>query len=80
MLKVKLGMVDGQDRRMIRLIREVNPSVPLYVDANQGWTDRYRALDMIAWLSGQGVVLVECLAYRTESAAGHRGRVMSEAD
>lgn len=58
-LKVKLGMGDGQDRRMIRLIREVNPSVPLYVDANQGWTDRYRALDMIAWLSGQGVVLVE---------------------
>ena len=37
-LKVKLGMGDGQDRRMIRLIREVNPSVPLYVDANQGWT------------------------------------------
>ena len=58
-LKVKLGMGDGQDRRMIRLIREVNPSVPLYVDANQGWTDRYMALDMIAWLSGQGVVLVE---------------------
>ena len=58
-LKVKLGMGDGQDRRMIRLIREVNPSVPLYVDANQGWIDRYRALDMIAWLSGQGVVLVE---------------------
>ncbi len=58
-LKVKLGMGDVQDRRMIRLIREVNPSVPLYVDANQGWIDRYRALDMIAWLSGQGVVLVE---------------------
>ena len=61
-LKVKLGMGDGQDRqdrRMIRLIREVNPSVPLYVDANQGWTDRYRALDMIAWLSEHGVVLVE---------------------
>lgn len=58
-LKVKLGMGDKKDRRMVRLVREVNGTAPLYVDANQGWTDRERALDMIYWLKGQGAVLVE---------------------
>lgn len=58
-LKVKLGMGDEKDRRMVRLVREVNGAAPLYVDANQGWTDRERALDMIYWLKGQGAVLVE---------------------
>ena len=58
-LKVKLGMGDEKDRRMVRLVREVNGTAPLYVDANQGWTDRERALDMIYWLKGQGAVLVE---------------------
>ena len=57
-LKVKLGMGDEKDRRMVRLVREVNGTAPLYVDANQGWTDRERALDMIYWLKGQGAVLV----------------------
>ena len=58
-LKVKLGMGDEKDRRMVRLVMEVNGTAPLYVDANQGWTDRERALDMIYWLKGQGAVLVE---------------------
>ena len=58
-LKVKLGMGDEKDRRMVRLVREANGAAPLYVDANQGWTDRERALDMIYWLKGQGAVLVE---------------------
>jgi L-alanine-DL-glutamate epimerase-like enolase superfamily enzyme len=33
--------------------------LPLAVDANQGWTDRFQALDMIYWLKEHGVVLVE---------------------
>ncbi|HCN82005.1 MAG TPA: dipeptide epimerase [Sphingobacteriaceae bacterium] len=55
-LKVKLGR--DKDRELIKIIRSVSDK-PLYVDANEGWTDRQRALDTINWLSEQGVVLVE---------------------
>lgn len=55
-LKVKLG--GGNDREMIETVRSVT-NVPLYVDVNQGWSDKHEALDMIHWLSGQGVVFVE---------------------
>ncbi len=58
-IKVKLGMGDTEDRRMIRLIRERNPLTPIYIDANQGWTDKYYAVDMIGWLQEQGVVMIE---------------------
>lgn len=56
MLKVKVGLPG--DKEHIRAIREVT-SLPLAVDANQGWKDRAQALDMICWLKEQGVVLVE---------------------
>ncbi len=56
MLKAKVGL-DG-DRELIEAIRSVT-SVPLTVDANQGWTDRFKALDMIYWLKEHGVVMVE---------------------
>ena len=55
-LKVKVGL--SSDEEMIRTIRSVT-SVPLAVDANQGWKDRSKALDEIFWLKEQGVVLVE---------------------
>jgi L-alanine-DL-glutamate epimerase-like enolase superfamily enzyme len=55
-LKVKLGR--GTDKEIINAIRTVTAK-PLYVDVNQGWTDKHEALDMIHWLKGQGVVLVE---------------------
>ena len=55
-LKVKVGL--DTDKQMIETIRSVT-SVPLAVDANQGWTDRFKALDMIYWLREHGVVLVE---------------------
>ena len=56
MLKAKVGL-DG-DRELIEAIRSVT-SVPLTVDANQGCTDRFKALDMIYWLKEHGVVMVE---------------------
>ncbi len=56
MLKAKVGL-DG-DRELIEAIRSVT-SVPLTVDANQGWTDRFKALDMIYWLKEHGVGMVE---------------------
>lgn len=55
-LKVKLGR--DNDKEIIETIRSVT-NVPLCVDANQGWTDRSRALDMISWLATQHVVFVE---------------------
>lgn len=55
-LKVKLGR--DNDKELINTIRTVS-NVPLYVDANQGWTDRKQAIDMIYWLHDQGVVLIE---------------------
>lgn len=55
-IKVKLGGSDDKER--IAAIRSVTV-VPLYVDVNQGWTDRNLALEMIWWLFEQGVILVE---------------------
>jgi L-alanine-DL-glutamate epimerase-like enolase superfamily enzyme len=55
-LKVKVGGED--DRRLIRAIRSVT-DLPLAVDANQGWSDWRKALDMILWMAEQGVVMVE---------------------
>jgi len=55
-LKVKLG--GANDKEMIEAIRSVTDK-PIAVDANQGWTDKHYALDMINWLKERGVVMVE---------------------
>ncbi len=55
-LKAKVG-VPG-DRETILAIREIT-SVPIAVDANQGWKNREEALEMIQWLEGQGIVMIE---------------------
>lgn len=55
-IKVKLGR--DSDKALINTIRSVT-DVPLYVDANQGWTDLQESLDMTYWLHEQGVVLIE---------------------
>ena len=55
-LKVKLG--GAHDKEMIETIRSVT-QLPIAVDANQGWKDKYQALDMILWLKEQGIVMVE---------------------
>jgi L-Ala-D/L-Glu epimerase len=55
-LKVKLGTQN--DKEIISTIRELTDK-SLFIDVNQGWSDKYFALDMISWLAGQNVVLVE---------------------
>ena len=55
-LKVKVGL--DNDKEMIETIRKVT-DLPIAVDANQGWTDRSKALDEIFWLKEQGIVMVE---------------------
>ncbi len=56
MLKAKVGL--DNDKEMISTIRSVT-GTPICVDANQGWRDKYEALDEILWLESQGVVFVE---------------------
>ncbi len=55
-LKVKLGREN--DKEMINTIRSVTDK-PIIVDVNQGWKDKFFALDMINWLSEKNVKLVE---------------------
>ncbi|MEW6062330.1 MAG: dipeptide epimerase [Bacteroidota bacterium] len=55
-LKVKLGKEN--DKEMIQTIRSVT-DVPLTADPNQGWRDKFYALDMVHWLKEQGVQYVE---------------------
>lgn len=55
-IKVKLGR--DTDKELITTIRSVT-DLPLYADANQGWTDKYQSLDMLHWLHQQGIQLLE---------------------
>jgi L-alanine-DL-glutamate epimerase-like enolase superfamily enzyme len=55
-IKVKLGR--DSDKELINTIRSITDK-PLYVDANQGWTDLQQSLDMTHWLHEHGVVLIE---------------------
>lgn len=55
-LKIKLGR--DNDKELIQTIRSVS-DLPLYVDANQGWTDKKSAIEMVYWLHDQGVLLIE---------------------
>ena len=55
-LKVKLGR--DNDKEMIETIRSVT-TLPIAIDANQGWTDKQYALDMIHWLKEKGIVMIE---------------------
>ena len=55
-LKIKLGR--DNDKELIKTIRSVS-NLPLYVDANQGWSNKKQAIDMCYWLHDQGVLLIE---------------------
>jgi L-Ala-D/L-Glu epimerase len=55
-IKVKLG--SDKDKETITFINS-HTSRPLIVDVNQGWDDKYQALDMICWLAERGVIMVE---------------------
>ncbi len=57
-IKVKLGRDEATDKMMINTIRSVTDTV-ICVDANQGWKDKYYALDMINWLNERNVNMIE---------------------
>lgn len=55
-LKIKAGLKN--DREILEGIRKVTDK-PLWVDANEGWTEPALAVEMIRWMQGMGVVLIE---------------------
>jgi L-alanine-DL-glutamate epimerase-like enolase superfamily enzyme len=55
-IKVKLGR--DNDKELINTIRTVTDK-PLFIDANQGWTDRQQGIDMACWLAEHGALLIE---------------------
>ncbi|MFA5297390.1 MAG: enolase C-terminal domain-like protein [Lutibacter sp.] len=67
-LKIKLGL--NNDKEMINTVREIT-DVPLYVDVNQGWTDKKKALEMIFWLKEKGVLFVEQPMPKTQIMIWH---------
>jgi len=54
--KIKVGT--PKDREIIEGIRAVTDK-PLRADANEGWKTKEEALEMIDWMAGRGVELVE---------------------
>jgi len=54
--KIKVGSDD--DRKILEGIRAVTDK-PLRVDANEGWKTKEKALDMIRWMAGIGVEIME---------------------
>jgi L-alanine-DL-glutamate epimerase-like enolase superfamily enzyme len=55
-IKVKLG--NKEDKEIILYIRK-HTDKPLVVDVNQGWIDKYHALEMIDWLSDKNILFIE---------------------
>jgi len=62
-IKVKLGR--DNDKEIIETIRSVTDA-PLYVDANQGWSDLQKSLDLVYWLQEQNVLLIEQPMLKTD--------------
>lgn len=56
LIKVKMGL--GHDKETVKMLRKYTDA-PICVDANQGWTDRVKALDMCHWLADNGCAFVE---------------------
>jgi len=55
-LKIKAGT--DNDKENIEAVRS-ETDTPIFVDANQGWKDKERALEMIYWLREKNVLLIE---------------------
>lgn len=55
-IKVKMGL--DNDKELVEIIRSKTDK-SLCVDANQGWTDKEKALDMCHWLKERGCMFVE---------------------
>ncbi len=55
-VKVKMGL--DHDKEIVEALRRVS-DVPICVDANQGWNNKEKALEMCHWLSERNCLFVE---------------------
>ena len=55
-IKIKMGL--DHDKETVEALRQ-HTDVPICVDANQGWKDRNKALEMCHWLADRGCLFVE---------------------
>ena len=55
-VKIKMGL--DHDKEITEAFRK-RSDVPICVDANQGWTDKHKALDMCKWLADRNCLFVE---------------------
>ena len=55
-VKVKMGL--DHDKEIVEAFRKYS-DVPICVDANQGWNDRNKALEMCHWLAERNCLFVE---------------------
>ena len=55
-LKVKMGL--DNDKELVEIIRSMTDR-PICVDANQGWSDKHKALEIIEWLYDKNCLFVE---------------------
>lgn len=55
-LKIKMGL--DNDKELVEIIRSMTDR-PICVDANQGWSDKNKALEMIEWLKDKNCLFVE---------------------
>ncbi len=51
-LKLKVGV--PEERAMLAALREVAPTKPVRVDANEGWRTKEQAMEQIEWLARDG--------------------------
>ncbi len=56
LLKIKLG--SANDKKLIEEIRK-HTDKEFFVDANEGWTDKHFALDMLSWLAEKKCLFAE---------------------
>lgn len=55
-VKVKMGL--GHDKELVEALRK-HSQVAICVDANQGWSDKEKALEMCHWLAERNCLFVE---------------------
>jgi L-alanine-DL-glutamate epimerase-like enolase superfamily enzyme len=55
-VKVKMGL--DHDKEIVEALRQYS-DVPICVDANQGWNDKEKALEMCHWLAERNCLFVE---------------------
>jgi L-alanine-DL-glutamate epimerase-like enolase superfamily enzyme len=55
-IKVKMGL--NHDKEIVEAFRKYS-DVPICVDANQGWNDKEKALEMCHWLAERNCLFVE---------------------